>query len=44
MLGSGWEALPEVREARLDFWECLGGPPVCSAVVGSPSRKFGRLV
>ena len=33
MSGSGWEALPDVRE-----W--LGGPHRCPGVVGRPSQVF----
>ena len=34
MSGSGWEALPDIRE-----W--LGGPPECLGLVGRPSRMSG---
>ena len=34
MSGSGWDALPDVRE-----WS--GGPPKCPEVVGRPSWMFG---
>ena len=43
-LPNDWEALLDVRgsrEALLDFWDWLGGPPGCPGVVGRPYRVFG---
>ena len=39
--GSGLETLLDVRKARLDVQEWLGGPLVCPVVVGRPSRMSG---
>ena len=41
MSGSGRKALVDVREARPDVRESLGGPSVCPVVVGRPSRRSG---
>ena len=46
MSGSGREAITDVRKSRPDVRECLGGPPVCSVVLGRSSRmsRSGREV
>ena len=44
MSWSGREALPDVREAFSDVWECSEGPPGCPGVVRRPCRMSGSCV
>ena len=41
-IGSGLEALLDVREALPDVWEWSRDPPGCPVVVGRPLRMSGR--
>ena len=41
MSGSGWEAVPDVRELMVGPHGWSGVPPGCPGVVGRPSRVVG---